>query len=252
MMAKHYDYSMFDGFIKQYIPQGFMNISHHDPLVEVMEEKLDWNNQFFYVADLIRLKIHFISMGSRKIIGINPDEFDLSTFITRTHPEDQERYSLAKTKYVKLGHDLLLRGKGISILSTHFRQLNPSGNYFNLLFQGYMFYSEIPFKTVYTILLLTDLSKFQINKHGYHFYVGDDPKFFRYPDAELLKTGHFFTDREFEILKLIAAGYESDRIAAELFLSVNTVNTHRRNILKKANKTTTHDLVIELQERGTL
>jgi len=39
--------------------------------------------------------------------------------------------------------------------------------------------------------------------------------------------------REKEILKHVLAGESSGEIAEKLFLSVNTVNTHRRNILKK-------------------
>lgn len=243
---------MFKNFIDKYLPGGFLNISRQDPVIIEMEKQLELSHQFFYVGDLLRLQIHFVSNGSKDIIGVNPDEFDLSTFISRAHPDDQERYSLSKSKYIKLGHDLLLRKKGISILSTHFRQLNPAGNYFNLLFQGYMFYSEIPHKTVYTILLLTDLSEFKLSKHGHHYYVGDDTNFFRFPDTGLLKTGHIFSDREFEILQLIVAGLNSEQIAGKLLISVNTVNTHRRNMLKKTNKSTTHDLVIELQESGLL
>ena len=121
-----------------------------------------------------------------------------------------------------------------------------------MLFQGYVFYSELPYKTVFLILVMTDLTKFKLSKNGYHYYVGSNLDYFRYPDAELLKIGNIFSDREFEILKLIAKGMDSDHIAKKLFLSVNTINTHRRNILKKTNKQTTHDLVIELQERGVL
>lgn len=115
-----------------------------------------------------------------------------------------------------------------------------------------MFYSEITLKTVYTILVLTDLSKFEIDTHGYHFYIGDDLNFFRYPDTEMLKTGYHFTAREFEILKLIAKGLDSDHIAQKLYLSPHTINTHRRNILKKTRQSTTHDLVFELQEKGII
>ncbi len=75
---------------------------------------------------------------------------------------------------------------------------------------------------------------------------------FRYPDKELLREGNIFSDREFELIKLIAAGLNSEQIAAKLSLSVNTVNTHRRNILTKTNKSTTQELVIELKTKGIL
>ena len=43
-----------------------------------------------------------------------------------------------------------------------------------------------------------------------------------------------FTKRETEILSLIASGHTSDAIAAHLFISIDTVKTHRKNIIKKA------------------
>lgn len=41
------------------------------------------------------------------------------------------------------------------------------------------------------------------------------------------------TDRELEIMRLIAAGMKSSEIAKQLFISVNTVETHRKNIFSK-------------------
>jgi DNA-binding CsgD family transcriptional regulator len=43
------------------------------------------------------------------------------------------------------------------------------------------------------------------------------------------------TQREKEVLQLISKGFPSKLIAEELFISVNTVNNHRKNILKKLN-----------------
>jgi DNA-binding NarL/FixJ family response regulator len=41
------------------------------------------------------------------------------------------------------------------------------------------------------------------------------------------------TDRELEIVRLIASGLKSSEIAKQLFISVNTVETHRKNIFSK-------------------
>jgi DNA-binding CsgD family transcriptional regulator len=64
--------------------------------------------------------------------------------------------------------------------------------------------------------------------------------------------GNIFSEREFEIIKLIGSGMESDQIADKLFLSVHTVNTHRRNILEKCGKSHISELIYELQEQGVL
>lgn len=251
-MHKPHDYTMFMDFFEKFMPLGFTGISRQDPFIIEMEKKLRHNHQFFYIADLLQMKIHFTSSGSYDIIGVDPDQFDLSTFIIRVHAEERERYSLARSMVIKSGYELLIKHKGISIISSHFRQQSASGGFIHLLFQAYSFYSEIPYKTVFTLLVLTDLSSFKIDKHGYHYYIGNNPIMFRYPDKELLREGSIFTDREFELIKLIAAGLESEDIAAKLSLSVNTINTHRRNILKKTRKSTTQEIVIELKEKGIL
>lgn len=51
------------------------------------------------------------------------------------------------------------------------------------------------------------------------------------------------TKRETEIICLVAKGKQNEEIAELLFLSLHTVKTHRKNILKKLNITNTADLV---------
>ncbi len=46
------------------------------------------------------------------------------------------------------------------------------------------------------------------------------------------------TKREKEIITLIAQGHSSRDIAQQLFVSVHTINTHRKNIIRKTNCTT--------------
>ena len=43
------------------------------------------------------------------------------------------------------------------------------------------------------------------------------------------------SDRQVEVLKKIAEGYTTKQISENLFISEPTVNTHRRNLLKKLN-----------------
>jgi len=51
------------------------------------------------------------------------------------------------------------------------------------------------------------------------------------------------TDRELEILKLIVDEYTNQEIADELFISVRTVDAHRRNLLQKTGAKNTAGLV---------
>jgi DNA-binding CsgD family transcriptional regulator len=60
------------------------------------------------------------------------------------------------------------------------------------------------------------------------------------------------SDREFEIVRLMESGLSSEEIAKKLYISVNTVNTHRRNMLEKSGKASMSDLIYYLKERGVL
>lgn len=51
------------------------------------------------------------------------------------------------------------------------------------------------------------------------------------------------SDREFEVLRLLAAGHGPTDIAEQLHLSVKTVSTHKTRILQKLNVTSTAELV---------
>lgn len=51
------------------------------------------------------------------------------------------------------------------------------------------------------------------------------------------------TDRELEILKLIVDEYTNQEIADELYISVRTVDAHRRNLLQKTGAKNTAGLV---------
>ncbi len=51
------------------------------------------------------------------------------------------------------------------------------------------------------------------------------------------------TKREIEILKLISEGWKNPEIAEKLFLSVETIKTHRKNLMRKLDISNTAGLV---------
>ena len=76
-----------------------------------------------------------------------------------------------------------------------------------------------------------------------------------YFDVHIKKYVNSLTDtiilstREKEILKLIGLGKSSQEIADDLFLSKGTVDTHRKNIIKKMNFQSKNDLLRFAVER---
>ena len=60
------------------------------------------------------------------------------------------------------------------------------------------------------------------------------------------------TEREREVLRLLALGHTNQEIAKTLFLSVRTVETHRAHIMQKLRLSTRAELVRYAMEQGLL
>jgi DNA-binding NarL/FixJ family response regulator len=56
------------------------------------------------------------------------------------------------------------------------------------------------------------------------------------------------TKREKEILYLIGAGFSTKQIADQLFISINTVQTHRSNLLRKLQVKNSMELIREVSK----
>ncbi len=246
------DYGLFFKFIETFSKVGFKDIDRDHPLILDLEEKMKANNQFFYIADIIQLKLLFSSKRSTQMIGIAPEELNFYQFMEITHPDDIQRLNLGRPKLIKLAQDLFIAKQGEWLLSTNFRMRNPSGEYSNILVQCYLVYTTIPYKTVFFLKVHTNIDWYQKRRKCFHYYSGTDISNFKYPDEELLKMGITLSNREFEIVRLVSKGLSSEQIAEQLFLSINTVNTHRTNILEKTKKDQVSDLIYELTERGIM
>lgn len=70
--------------------------------------------------------------------------------------------------------------------------------------------------------------------------------------TEPTSTFDTLTEREREILKLVAEGYTNREIAESLFISVKTVETHKANIMEKLNLHKRAELVRYAIRKGIL
>jgi len=64
------------------------------------------------------------------------------------------------------------------------------------------------------------------------------------PELDLL------TEREREVMRLIARGYSYREVAGELFISVKTVETHMGSVLRKLQLSSRHELARWASDRG--
>lgn len=246
------DYDLFFSFIDAYSRDGFKGIDPNEPLMIELEEMMEANRQFFYIADAMQLSILFTSKGSKQMLGIDPDDLNFYHFMEVTHPDEIARLNLGRPKIVSMAQDLYTAKEGVRFISADYRMRNTHGVYTNILVQGYLVYTTIPRKTVFFLKLHTNIDWWKKKEFGFHYFLGEDLSYFRYPDEELLNMGMILSKREFEILQLVEQGLSSEQIADKLFLSVNTVHTHRCNMLKKTGKESVSELVFSFKERGLM
>lgn len=70
--------------------------------------------------------------------------------------------------------------------------------------------------------------------------------------SEATESPDDLTDREAEVLRLIALGHTNTEISEKLFLSVRTVETHRAHVQQKLRLSTRAELVRYALDRGLL
>ncbi|MEM7550996.1 MAG: response regulator transcription factor [Bacteroidota bacterium] len=74
----------------------------------------------------------------------------------------------------------------------------------------------------------------------------------RKPDVEENQESSIanLSQRESEVLKLIAEGYSTQQISEELHVSIHTINSHRKNIYKKLKLKKPRDLILFAMNQG--
>ena len=86
--------------------------------------------------------------------------------------------------------------------------------------------------------------RFLCGKVAYYLTQSDE-QVLQKPDMEKISCqGLGITDRELDIIRLIAEGLSNKLIADRLELSTHTVNTHRKNIMAKLNLPNTAGIVM--------
>jgi two-component system, NarL family, nitrate/nitrite response regulator NarL len=68
----------------------------------------------------------------------------------------------------------------------------------------------------------------------------------------LIPKNTIFSQRELEVLDLIASGYSSKEISNTLYITSKTVETHRKNLMKKSKTKNTAELISFSYQNGLL
>jgi len=247
------EYKYFIEFLDEFKGTGFKDIDPDHPLIIKLEKMTTKSNQFFYVVDFSHLNVIYSSSRSLQMIGLKPEEMNPRTILFKTHPSELIRHGVATSRAFKHANKIFSNpDEDYLVMSTNHRFMTQSGKYQHQFIQHYMMNTMNPELNVYGINVHTDISWFKKKIYGFNNYIGKDLSNFKLPHEKLIMDGCIFSKSEFNVLKLVKEGLSSDQIAKELFVSLHTIEAHRRNILKKTDHINIRDLIIDLLDRGVL
>ncbi len=207
---------------------------------------------YYIVFNIYKADIEYTSDEVKNILGYEPHEFNIHHFLDKIHPDDKNYFlnfenciaiffkdlDFEKIKKYKAQYDVRIKTK--------------NNNYVRILQQAIQIdYDENNYYR--TLGIQTDITHIKKDGTPCLSIIGTDgePSYYNIQNNNIfIKSDEIFTSREKNILKCIVEGRNSQEIAKLLFISLHTVHTHRKNILKKANCKTPIELVNKSMNEG--
>lgn len=208
-------------------------------------------DHYFYVFNFSAMKTEYVSPGISKVLGYKT--LDVDQFLNKIHPGDRDCYLSFENAAIDFLRNLPPEKLGKYKIQYDFRIKNIWGEYVRILHQAILIHYD-EYKNFYRSLALhTNISHIKKSGTPCLSFIGLEEEH-SYINVETIATiitsQTNFTSREKTILKMIVEGKSSEKIAAELFISLHTVNTHRKNILLKAEVRTPLDLTRKALNEG--
>lgn len=209
-----------------------------------------------YLLDLHSFRYAYMSQRSMDITGISPQNYEqkgLNYFFEHLHPED---------RLIIINKTLPLYKKALEDCDHEERlHLNASLNYRikpetseNEEFRHVL--SQLSIKSVsdahMPLLLLGVFSQLKLEQYrgqDFKLYLNEEGRTTRIILDERLSSNPL-TEKELQVLSQLSLGLSSKQIAESLFISKHTVDTHRRNVLKKLDVQNSIEAVIYCRSMG--
>lgn len=200
-------------------------------------------------ADLVSHRFSYVGGNIKGLLGYDRERFDrdgLPFYASLNHPDDES--ALAHLWSDLMSHTSRLRPDQRTSLQWTFsrRMRHADGSYRTLLVhQKPLAWDNQSGALVSNVGILTDITPIQESSRpvGWLRYVEGPGRWTQVDLARQSQNEVNLTLREKEVLRHVAQGYTSHDIATRLFISKETVDTHRKRILAKAQVKNTAELV---------
>ncbi len=203
------------------------------------------------VFDLFLRKHLYMSGKYKEIYNIDQQEHlegDIAASMANFHPEDLVHQNRAGLYFLKFLYTIPVeKRKDYKFISEYRLKIN---GYFTRVIEQFIGLELDTFGNPWLGLSILDRSpdndlEAPCRTRLLNFKTGDLYHFPPKPEVNL-------SNREREVLRLVANGLISKQIADKLFLSVNTVNTHRQRIIEKLNVANSAEAIKYVREHGLI
>ncbi|MBB1140454.1 LuxR C-terminal-related transcriptional regulator [Myroides sp. WP-1] len=193
---------------------------------------------YFFIYDCIEDTILFINSAFTAITGHHTDGFNLNFLIDLIHPADQSYFFENEEKRLAFTNALKFEEHFRYTTKYSYRIQKADATYLRIKQECQALEVDDQGHLAKTLII----HKIQDQKN---FCAQNDYKIFDKVHSIYLDLNNDFnlTKRELEILTLIKEGLTSREISGMLNVSMNTILTHRKNILYKTNSSSFIELV---------
>lgn len=225
-------------------------LEEHIKKIIELDKFLPYSSTFFCVTNTQDLTFEYISKNFNACLGLDPVEMKangMRDFWTRIHPDDIKGWltTLDQLMEFTLGN-IEEHVRERANYTWNFRFKNKAGNYVNIIQNTTPLAFDSEGKPIIGLAHYTVLDpsiKMEITASAKLLNAQNEYETIYYNNfsQKLLNDG--ISNRERDVVRLLLLNYSSKTISEKLNISPHTVDTHRRNILKKLNVSSTGELV---------
>jgi len=202
---------------------------------------------YFMIFDLQDASMRYVSEDVAQVLGYPAEDVSIELLLDLMHPEDKPYFLRNESIIMEYFARFPVEKKFDYKVRCDYRFKHKNGHYVRLLNQTIVFEMDEQGALVSTMIMHTDISQYKKTGAPVLSIIGmnGEPSYenIQSDTLPLSPVTSRFTAREQEILIRLIDGKISKQIAAELFISVETVNTHRRNMLSKCGAMNTPELI---------
>lgn len=204
-------------------------------------------NQFYYVINNLTQQCIFVSNSITTLTGYEPEEWTYENILSWIHPDDKAFVDKALYACFKYSMSSVYNKPIQDALVLNYRIKHKNGHYIHIMRNGYCTSMDKDNRMIHNTSMCMVISDFKHDNHQAMILKEGDKIL-----VELHSNKHnainwkLLSKREQEIVKLLCDNKTSEKIAEKLCLSKHTIDTHRRNILKKLDISNTKELFFSM------